>query len=83
LNPGTILPLVILRCVQNDKVKVARQPLTLHYARDEGRGPTTFVFRPSSFVYGMTASGGLQPGKKVFATIFEVCPLVALLFGRK
>jgi hypothetical protein len=26
--------------------------------------------------------GGLQSGKKVLASIFDVCPLVALLFGR-
>jgi hypothetical protein len=29
------------------------------------------------------AVGGLQSGKKVLATIFDVCPLVALLDGRK
>jgi hypothetical protein len=33
--------------------------------------------------YFSTPSGGLQLGKKVLATIFDVCPRVALLFGRK
>ena len=28
-------------------------------------------------------SGGLQPGKKVLATIFDACPLVTPLFGLK
>jgi hypothetical protein len=33
--------------------------------------------------YRLTASGGLQLGKNVLDTIFDVCPLVALLLGRK
>ena len=33
--------------------------------------------------YRLTALGVSQSGKKVLASIFDVCPLVALLLGRK
>ena len=38
--------------------------------------------RPSD-AYRLTALGVSQSGKKVLASILEVCPLVALLNGRK
>ena len=37
----------------------------------------------TSMLYRLTAEGVSQLGKKVLATIFDVCPLVALLNGRK
>jgi hypothetical protein len=44
------------------------------YARVSSMGVGTEIYR---------RLGGLQPGKKVFATILDACPLVTLLFGLK
>jgi hypothetical protein len=36
-----------------------------------------------AYAYFALPPGTWQPGKYVFATIFDVCPLVALLLGLK
>jgi hypothetical protein len=44
---------------------------------------STHVILNAGSASGYYLVAGLQPGKKVLATILEVCPLVALLLGRK
>ena len=52
------------------------RPITYTSAKHEMLGATICAGQYRHFA-------GLQSGKKVFATILLVCPLVALLFGRK
>jgi hypothetical protein len=58
------------------------EPRQIYGQRDSGARKVSELFRAST-VSPQGFAGGLQPGKNVLPTIFEVCPLVALALGLK